>query len=1152
MKKFRTKILLICLCAISIAALVSSCLFAYAEEPTDFSREGFPKQSVSASEFLTDIMGFQLSEQEKNYLKSHPIYTFYYNTSIPSGTVETSFDGTNVKVAPSEYSYISVNGKRVAWKPTGVNGVALTDGYVVIPANDDDFVTVFYEATLTADKASVNAMSNQYYNAAKAQSDRLKAHNKQVADYNEYLAKLAEYENVLLPAYQRYLEEYAAWKRLDDPYREYLAEYDRYLAEKDAYDNYDEAEARARYEAEMQRYQEYKSALEDYERRYADYLAELDSPDLVKFRKQLEILDYINAVCENRSLRTAITGNTVSQVLARKEELKIALSVSGLANDAVDKADRATRNLRDLIAKYEACDTDEAKYAFYITCYEQLTENFSDLLRCLDYFYRNDTIKETIVSRGKDLPYRILLAQLYEIVNALDNGTATNYEKKYLIGKPTEGYFDEGYRIGGSTAESILGSCLLADSNDAQPLSGGVPALPEPPVKPAEVSEPKPPARPALPIAPAEVAYPGPAPAAVAQPQKPESVPEPTAYEPTSEETALQKAFDGGLQPRSEVTSDVTFIVKTNIKKYFRNADTVTVYFHRSSTTESYYFAESERSNFAELPTELPVASKTGYTCNFDGWTYADGSDVDWTNLRDGDELHVYPKFVETPNMYDVIWVIDGERHAQKAPFDSIPRYDGIPAKADDPDGRKYRFVGWDRPIVEMTEQTVVYTAQFEASALITWVVEGESTVTPCWKGESPVFPGDTPAKAPAAFYFYTFGGWDAPVAPANDDVTYTARFDATVVMTAEEKPVRIEYSDGACTAVFTANSQTMIDISRLLKIAASRNASVTLYVNDGATVIAYSAADVYEMNNAGVSFYTFSHVQTGFREYEYKLYLYDGERQTAHCDVEVRVTVSDAMNAVNTKLYCADDPDTPLRIQISDGKFGFSLKANRDYYTVTRYSVRISSAAQGILSVDVSENLMHNDVVTVTVHALPVGKVLARIRAVDEAGNELEITDNRFTVGSYDITLFAVLTDAYYTVTFRSDGKVVSTRSYRYGETVKLPPDPFKAPDGEYSYRFVGWDKTPTIVTADAEYNAVFSATPLDLLSDGSLSKEMKLLISFAAIFCAALIALAVALPLLIRRKRRRAALANAENTSSVDSRAADENDDMPSEKQK
>ena len=67
------------------------------------------------------------------------------------------------------------------------------------------------------------------------------------------------------------------------------------------------------------------------------------------------------------------------------------------------------------------------------------------------------------------------------------------------------------------------------------------------------------------------------------------------------------------------------------------------------------------------------------------------------------------------------------------------------------------------------------------------------------------------------------------------------------------------------------------------------------------------------------------------------------------------------------------------------------------------------------------------------------------------------------------------------YIVTFISDGVIIREAKYHYGDTVDAIQAPKKASDDDYSYEFVGWDKTITEVNGDAVYTAVFDSRPLE-----------------------------------------------------------------------
>ena len=67
------------------------------------------------------------------------------------------------------------------------------------------------------------------------------------------------------------------------------------------------------------------------------------------------------------------------------------------------------------------------------------------------------------------------------------------------------------------------------------------------------------------------------------------------------------------------------------------------------------------------------------------------------------------------------------------------------------------------------------------------------------------------------------------------------------------------------------------------------------------------------------------------------------------------------------------------------------------------------------------------------------------------------------------------------HTVEFISDGEVVSSAAYDYGTDaadIKIPSDPSKTADAQYTYKFAGWDNDIEDVTGDATYTATYTST--------------------------------------------------------------------------
>ena len=51
---------------------------------------------------------------------------------------------------------------------------------------------------------------------------------------------------------------------------------------------------------------------------------------------------------------------------------------------------------------------------------------------------------------------------------------------------------------------------------------------------------------------------------------------------------------------------------------------------------------------------------------------------------------------------------------------------------------------------------------------------------------------------------------------------------------------------------------------------------------------------------------------------------------------------------------------------------------------------------------------------------------------------------------------------------------QVISTATYKYGETAVVPKNPSKLSDDRFSYTFVGWTDDDFTVTSDKTYRAV------------------------------------------------------------------------------
>lgn len=80
--------------------------------------------------------------------------------------------------------------------------------------------------------------------------------------------------------------------------------------------------------------------------------------------------------------------------------------------------------------------------------------------------------------------------------------------------------------------------------------------------------------------------------------------------------------------------------------------------------------------------------------------------------------------------------------------------------------------------------------------------------------------------------------------------------------------------------------------------------------------------------------------------------------------------------------------------------------------------------------------------------------------------------TKNATYEATYDVT------PVEYTVVFRSEGKILSSKTYRYGAAIEIPADPYKAGDSYCTYTFSGWNPSVSdLCRGNATYDAVFSS---------------------------------------------------------------------------
>lgn len=1090
---------------------------AETESATDFSRPGYENTQILAADFLENYLGFDLYTREREFLNSQSDFAVKYSDRIAGKYIfsEYSEADSNVLISADDFEYVTANGAAVKWTPYKIGNKFFNGNLCEVSVSGEDFVSVTYKTELMIAYEPINSILNSYYTEAESVYEKLSAYEEDYklklaqfyADedlYNRYLDEMEKYDKAVAE-HNKYLRDLEEWNRKNSDYQRYCEEYSNYLNECEEYEAYKELQRQ--YLAKLKLWQESKTEYDNYEKEYNKFLEALKDPRVAKARKQLDILEYLDVPANGRTLSGAIMGNAVNTVFSRLGELDDdKLRYAKVDRDVIDLAEKSTRNLRDQITKYQSCTSEEERYIFYISNYDALKVNLTELLRTLDNLYLKPVVLSEIEKNNRIPQFRILLAQLYEICNALDNGVIGNYEKTYYSSYPTKPGkrdFDANYRIDGLTPSEILGGVVLVDDNDAVPLDTGVPNIPVEPQKPSFELPPAPEApgpEPAMPVPPSNKAdNPGPPPQEVLEPVRPDEVKQPEKpekYVPSEWEDALYGEFkDGGVKKRHEYSSPVKIVCYKDVVKYFRNSKTIIVSFYLSEDDEEpVYVTESEAGSYAEYLGTIPVKEKRGYTCVFDGWMDKTGRKVDLEKLplNEGD-IKLYPHFNETPVDCEVIWVIDGEEIRDSVKYGETPEYDGIPQKSDDADGRQYRFSGWDRILEPVEDFSVRYTAEFEKSYLVRFKVDGNVTVVSVWSGETAEYPGSC-VKEADEYYYYTFKSWDRKIIPAESDQIYTAVFIKNYIFKLRGGGARVvKMETGDYYVDCSRTDQNSFEISKLVEIVHNDNAGATIEFTKA--VLSFNSGEVAALANGGAKDLKISITQKFSYQYDYRVDIFSD----SGTEFAFTFKTYGVFDDTKTHLFRIDGEGKGVetRVNISGDAIVFAMTSGYTYEIYPLFVVTILES-DGISAINPDANLVKpNQKVTLALGELSAGRTFEYLYVLDAEGNSVEVSpEGSFKMPQSDVVVGAVCGYLEYTVTFKADGKIISEREYRYGDTVEAPSMAYKSPDGEYSYIFIGWDREILPVTGNAEYIALFAAEPLPVVAAEEPSGKIKLFI--------------------------------------------------------
>lgn len=201
---------------------------------------------------------------------------------------------------------------------------------------------------------------------------------------------------------------------------------------------------------------------------------------------------------------------------------------------------------------------------------------------------------------------------------------------------------------------------------------------------------------------------------------------------------------------------------------------------------------------------------------------------------------------------------------------------------------------------------------------------------------------------------------------------------------------------------------------------------------------------------------------------------------------------------------YYSADVKKQINYTASETNVRFKALSGVKYYAACEYKIGLVPCE--ILSLSVDKGVASYGSTVFVSYVMQKGIRVNGTYYVTESGEKVYF-ENYFTLTG-DVSVGIDYRYVEYTVSFVSDGKVISSDTYHYGDVPIAPLDPKKPSDQSYSYSFIGWSEEITAVSGDKVYEARYWSSPIIKeeekviqISD-SLLRWIVLLISLSFIF--------------------------------------------------
>ena len=157
--------------------------------------------------------------------------------------------------------------------------------------------------------------------------------------------------------------------------------------------------------------------------------------------------------------------------------------------------------------------------------------------------------------------------------------------------------------------------------------------------------------------------------------------------------------------------------------------------------------------------------------------------------------------------------------------------------------------------VIQCTEAEFQGTYPYEVSKdgyNITWKDENGAvlSVTTVKTGETPVYPGEAPTKAPDSQYTYTWKGWDKEIVPVTGDATYTSLGFTATAFVAKVNTVSYTSWTEALTAANATSDATLTLLGDVTGLTEQQTITKSMTLDLNGHELSGSAVNLFNLNN--------------------------------------------------------------------------------------------------------------------------------------------------------------------------------------------------------------------------------------------------------------------------------------------------------------